>query len=345
MEIPDNPKWLLLTTGGSYSEGMLIPELERAGLYGWYRAFKGEVKTVAQIPLAPATLNKYDIIQVNLCLRDVGLVDKIKPMLDDTTALVVNLDYGIEYMQEAFNSAKTPFGRFAKDLIVADMAFGVEPWQVKFLEFIFDQVGVDKKPALIPHPVDVEGLSKPRPRGLFVPYEQRREMLAIQYHRYDGHTEIPKILTARLPRTKWGVPVRRCLMGYTGKWQDLTETFEMITPYESWSKYILLLSECLYGLEYRTMSAASRFVLEAASLGVPVVGVDYCYLSTIIFPEITHHPSDFFAIRDSLHRLITDDEFRMELAEKGLERVEQFNLKNSKERYLKELRKRVGDRT
>ena len=93
---------------------------------------------------------------------------------------------------------------------------------------------------------------------------------------------------------------------------------------------------------YETMPYA---LLEALALGIPVVGVEYSFFSKMVFPEITHSPADFFGIRESLHRLITDDEFRIELAELGMERIDQFNLKNSKERYLTELRTRVGDKT
>jgi hypothetical protein len=104
-----------------------------------------------------------------------------------------------------------------------------------------------------------------------------------------------------------------------------------------WELYIDFLRRCKIGFEYRTHRAASRFVMEAGALGVPVVTTMDSHMGQLIYPEICHYIEDFFSIRQSLERLCTDEEYRLHLAREGLDRLEPYNFENSKKRFIEVL--------
>ena len=124
------------------------------------------------------------------------------------------------------------------------------------------------------------------------------------------------------------------MMGYIGPPLNLKGMRHMVMPYMEWDKYIYFLARCKVGFEYRTHKAASRFVMEAGALGIPVVTTKDSHMGQLIFPEMCHEVGDFFAIRGSLEKLIEDEEYRLKLAREGIERLEQYNFKNSKLRMM-----------
>jgi len=98
--------------------------------------------------------------------------------------------------------------------------------------------------------------------------------------------------------------------------------------------YIEFLKRCKIGFEYRTHKAASRFVMEAGALGIPVVTTKDSHMGQIIYPELCHEIGDYFLIRQSLERLIEDEEWRLNMAREGLERLEPYSMENSKKRFM-----------
>jgi hypothetical protein len=277
---------------------------------------EGDVRLWSEVKRTPIDLLDYDLIHINLAADDIGLAAEISKFVENTsTKVVVNADYSINYMDKS-----THIHELIADIHACDHAFGVEPAQTNLLHYIATMQ--DKKKVtvmLLPHPVDLEYLGKK-----WIDYDKRTETLVFHYHKYDGHLDIPWLLC-------YGLDIRhKTVVGYTKTEWDVKEMPEWgFIPFTSWESYIDGISRCKYGLEYRTHKAASRFVMEAAALGIPVVTTHDSFMGQMLFPDLCHPVEDFTSLRDSL-QAITVDEYRLEKAKEGLERIEAYNFENSR---------------
>lgn len=315
-------KYLLLTEGTAYFPELLKP-FERAGLYNWMKAFKGEVRLWGDIKKRKHELADYDIVHINSYGQDQGLAHTVSQYTDNTdTKLVVNMDLSINYFDKDLN-----FPVFIKDILAADLLFSVEPAQVNLINYIAHAMKrkKPKKAVLMPHPVDIPMLLDKS----FIEYDKRMDVIAFQYHKYDAHWSIPKVLMESLPNDYLAA-----MLGYIGEALPIEGLRHMVMPYMEWTHYIQFLARCKIGFEYRTHKAASRFVMEAGALGIPTVTTKDSHMGQIIFPEVCHDVEDFFAIRQSLETLVKDEEYRLHLAREGLDRLEPYNFENSKKRFM-----------
>lgn len=318
-------KYLLLTTGPGYFPE-LMQDVERAGLYNWRKCFDGEVRFWQDVKERPLELQEYDLIHVNLAGADMGLAAKVKPLLASCDAkLIVNMDYSINYFTSSFEKS-TDSGDLQKDLMAADMVFGVEPTQVNLLTYFLT---ILKRPAahLIPHPIDTGMMYK----HFFLDYDRRMDVVAYQYHRYDDHWEIPSMLMHDLPDYHEQKVLTSCL-GFMRPEFKRPDMPDITMPYRKWQTYMAFLKFCRWGFEYRTHYAASRFILECASLGIPAVSTSFSYMGRLIYPDLTFHAGDFIEMRKALQNLILNDELYIQQAKRGIAEVENFNLEHSKKR-------------
>ena len=314
-------KYLLLTEGTAYFPELLKP-FERAGLYNWMKVFDGEVRLWGDIKKRKHELSDYDIVHVNSYGQDLGLAATVSEYIHGDTKLVINMDLSINYFDKDMN-----FPLFIKDLLAADVLFSVEPTQVNFINYVAKAMQ-RKKPGwctLLPHPIDIHTLID----KAWVDYEKRMDVVAFQYHKYDGHWSILKILMEKLPNN-W----LSAMLGYIGEPLPMEGLRHMVMPYMEWELYLDFLKRCKVGFEYRTHKAASRFVMEAGALGIPVVTTKDSHMGQIIVPELCNEVEDFFGIRESLERLITDDEYRLRLARDGMDRLEPYDFEHSKKRFM-----------
>jgi hypothetical protein len=338
-------KYLLVTDGATYFPSLLRPELERAGLYNWPKSFDGDVELLKRFEGKGSALDRYDIIHVNLAGGDFGVASKVRELIGDEAhaKLVVNMDYSVHYFPKAFKGNMNGMNTYLQDLIAADMVFGVEPKQVALMNYFMKILKKDEKTkrsakaALLPHPINLELLSRPMPEGMFAPYDNRGDVLAYQYHRYDGHWEIAKMLTHNLPPPSEVGQVLVACLGFTDPAFVTADMPELVMPFTAWAKYIYFLSTCLWGFEYRTHAAASRFIMEAGALGIPVVSTDYSYLGKVVFPELCFPMDDYDGIRSALERLITDDNYRVKQARKGMEALNPYSFSNAIPRFMHEV--------
>ena len=315
-------KYLLLTEGAAYFPELLKP-FERAGLYNWLKCLDGEVRLWGDIKKRPHELQNYDIIHINAYGQDLGLAHTISQYTQGHPKIIINMDLSIDYFDKDMH-----FPLFIKDILAADVLFSVEPTQVNFINYVASVMNRDKPKkwcALMPHPIDIPMLID----RAFVDYDERMNAVAFQYHKYDAHWSIPKILMEKLP-DNW----LAAMLGYIGDPLPMEGLRHMVMPYCEWELYIKFLSRCKIGFEYRTHKAASRFVMEAGALGIPVVTTKDSHMGQIIYPEICHDVEDFIGIRQSLERLINDEEWRLHMAREGLERLEPYNFENSKKRFM-----------
>jgi len=314
-------KYLLLTEGAAYLPELLKP-FERAGLYNWLKCFNGEVRLWGDIKKRTHELNNYDVIHVNSYGQDMGLAAVAQEHIKGDTKLVVNLDLSINYFDTHMN-----FPMLIQDILAADALFCVEPAQVNLVNYIAHamQREKEKRCILLPHPIDVSILQD----TTWIDYNDRMDAVAFQYHKYDAHWTIPKLLMENLPNHYLSA-----MLGYTGDPLPMEGLRHLVMPYMEWEVYIKFLARCKIGFEYRTHRAASRFIMECAALGIPTVSTHDSHMGHIIYPEICKPVEDYMGIRKALERLIMDEEFRLYLARMGMERLEPFNFENSRKRFM-----------
>lgn len=247
------PRFALLTTNSSFFPSLLKGELERPGLYNWIRAFQTSdieladmLKLWKQFEKNPEKLNKFDIIHVNLAGGDYGLASLIAPSLDDSTKLVVNTDYAVMNLEPTFKQA--PIEMMATDIASADMAFGVEPFNVKLMNWLMKVTKQEKKAYLLPHPVDCDRLTKPPEQGgSFLDFDERLDWLAFHWHRYDQALSVPRTVMGNLPMTEYGGGVSRVLFGWRPdalRIKDAKNLMEVVIPMQAYVNYLIVLSHC-----------------------------------------------------------------------------------------------------
>ena len=347
-EMPKTPSFILLTTNASFYPSLLRGKIERPGLYNWIRAFQQEgtdiekmVRLWSEFSTAPHKLNRYDIIHINLAGGDFGLAFQIREFLDESTKLVVNMDYAVEHLQEKITKTHKSIEVIATDIASANMAFGVEPFQVNLMNWLMTVTKQPNRCVLIPHPVDCHFLSKPIDKGgMFIPFDQRNDFLAFCWHRYDKQLSIPRTILGNLPKPEGQQGLMRVLFGWAPEGmlvRNSKDLMEVVVPLIGWKSYLYMLAHCLWGFEYRFHHAASRFVLECAALGIPVVTTDNCFLGRQIWPELSHPIHDLEGLNKSMCSIIESDSLRKEHAKRGLTKVKEFGLGASRQRYLSHL--------
>jgi len=276
--------------------------------------------------MAEADYEKYDIIHVNLCGCNAPLIPKIKETIkNSSTVLITNPDYAVENFQEGFAKPKD----FYLALKAADFVFCQDPWQLKFMSFMFKHHIKDgKEPAFVPHPCDTAGLKR-----LKIGYDQRMDLIGVMYHRYRNELLLPSLVS-------WGLKYSTILFGLTSG-NIPVGLFHFTSPMIDWKRYFYVLVHCTLALDYISMyHCMGRFTMETACLGTPTVCTDRIYTGLKLFPSVCHDPMDFEGIRGSLQKLIDDEEFYHQVADYAYEHVEEFNWENSKKRLLEEMEKR-----
>ena len=342
----ENVKYCLITSGATWYPSLLEKDVERPGLYNWMRCLKGEVLPWADFQFGKKRLEDFDILHVNLAGSDIELPKKIRGALPRSTStkLIVNLDFSLFTFQYGFLDQL----ELVAALLESDFCFAVEPAQAEILTFLMKTSGKKAEVPILPHPQDTETIKKPFPDGLFLPYEQRNDVIVNEYHRYDSQISIPVFLMQNLPKTASGVNFIRALVGYAPETTEkakvlssiihnleMRKCIEMLLPMQSWQTYMRFLMTCDLALDYYTIPVAGRFQLDTACLGIPCVSTNYSYNAMKLYPEITHDPRDIKGMRSSLERLITDPEFYAKTAEFAYNEVDYYSFVNSRDRLLK----------
>lgn len=322
-------RYVLVADTGAYFKDLIEEPISRPGCYQWFRAFNvgGDFGTVKHIrEMAEADYQKYDIVHVNLCGVNAPHIPKIKEYLKgSSTILITNQDYATENFQEGFKRPKD----FYEAIKAADFVFCQEPWSTNFMQFLIDtHMREKKKVECIPHPVDTEGLKRYK-----LDYEQRIDLIAVQYHRYRNELLIPSMIS-------WGLKYPTVLFGYVGG-NIPVGLFNFTAPMMDWKKYFYVLAHCSLAFDYVSLyHCMGRFPEECACLGIPCVTTSHIYTGLKLYPKVCHEPMDLKGLRNSLKRLIEDQELYHEVADYAYERVEEFNWENSKKKLLTALEER-----
>ena len=310
-------------------------------MWNWVRAFKGDYKLLRTLDPSniQGELEKYDIVHVNLSGDDTALPGLLRNKLGrSSTKLICNMDYNIENFQRHVLGAGYTIHDLVSSFLSSDLVFAQEPFQQSFVQYIIDEdaalAEAAGKPSkrmnvpLIPHPINMDLKKKA------VPSDQRLEILLIDFHRYDNQLLVPSLLTRALPIIN-GLAPNVIIGGYTGEVNIFgikDKLFDGAMDYTDWGQFVYLLMNSCWGLSYYSIHSHDRFAAEAACLKVPTVTTRNSYYGTVLWPDLCKEMTDLKGLREALKRIITDDKFYEETAEKAFAAVEAFNFERSIEK-------------
>jgi len=327
--------------GGSHFPELVTKEVTKPGSFNWYKAFDAYPNWTGEVrereTLSKKDFENFDIVHLTLAGVNVQLIKDIRAVLREgsSTLLILSTDYTFENFENGFIHP-LDMHEAAK---CADFIFAQEPaaqglWSYIVKEYMKHKWNVP----LIPHPVNTEGI-----KAMYVKPEERLDMCAYLYHKYERQTVIPSMLLDGLgiPSLMMGYLDAEALMAQHGLGKTLPAGFfNFNAGWLDWKTYIYMLRHCTVGLDYWTLHSYSRFPQELACLGIPAVCSSHGYSGTLLFPETCHSPYDLPALRASLERLVKDEEFWKKTADYAFEKVETMNWHNSVENLLKALEER-----
>jgi len=336
-------RYLFLTTAGSHFPQHIREETGMPGSYEWYKAVNsypgcsGEIRHVQDV--ANTEFLDYDIIHINLADVATEMIASVKDLIKGSnTKLIVNLDYAVE-MIDSISAWRHKWDRFFNALKCADFVFAQSEYQRNFLQTIWKHVFNRKERVpFIPHPVDTAGLKR-----LYVKPEERLDMIACHYHRYDAHLIIPALIArdgemrtvGRFHDLKVEVPT--VLFGFGEPTVDMT-LFNYVSCRHEWDKYIYMLSHCTVAVSYYTLHSQDRPLAECACLGIPAVASTCSVFGRKLFPHTTFPPQNIEAMIKAMHKLKESQQFWNYVKDFAWEKVENYGRKPSVERLLNGMR-------
>lgn len=336
-------RYLFLTVPGGHFPHLIRQETIMPGSYEWFKAFNkfsgcsGEIRNIQDV--ANTEFLKYDIIHVNLSGLSGESILAVKEITKgSSTRLVLNLDYGVQQFADIDRWRYDVTG-FIKALECADFLFAQTEYQRSFLQLIWKHIlKRQQRIPLITHPLDTEGLKK-----FYVDPKERRDTVAVMYHRYDKHLLIPSIIAKGGEKRTVGkfhdlkVEVPTQLFGYDERTLDLT-FFDSTSLRHRWDKYIYMLSHCTEAISYYSKDSQDRFLAECACLGIPAVATTHSVFGRRLFPRTTFKPHHLEAMINAMRRLKEDDAFWNYVKDYAWKTVENFSDKPSVERLLGSMR-------
>lgn len=291
----------------------------RTGLYQWIPTFNGTVQYAKLID--DTEWKNYDIIHVNLSAQDYHLLGMIRDKIgwDSKTKIVANNDYTCELWKGVFAFPD----EMRKQLQNADMIFGTEPYMAGALAEI-----AQRKVYVMPHPCFVKRLKSMKP-------DRKEKYLGILWHRYDSNTFVPA-LAAR----NHGLVTH--LLGYDqahdGRQFSTEILYQYVSKYTSFLEYCkqMLRADLVY--DPFTYTSYGRSAIDAAALGIPLVGSDTVWSVKKCFPYTCCNVWDVKKSRELIDRVINDKDFRKKVIDTAQKNVEFYSNERCKKRFLHALK-------
>ena len=316
----DDVKYLLVTN--YIHQQLLDEELTRTGLYQWINVFKGHVMYKKDV----VDFNDYDIVQVNMATQDLHIINDIKEQLVEgsKTKIVVNNDYTTEMWGRSFSYVPT----VKRELAGADMLFGTEYFQTTALSEISG-----RKCFVIPHPADIKRLKS-------LSRVKQKNIISTIWRRYDQHSYIPSLVVRNHGLTTQ-------LIGYDKnvdqKVHLTTTLYDYVFAGTNFFDFCNQMQESKIVYDPFTFHSYSRATVDAAALGVAVVGSNRTQSMNVCYPYTVVDPYDVKSARELIRKLLVDKEFYGKVVETALEKSEFYNHINSKERFLLSLQEALKD--
>lgn len=313
----NKPKYLLF---GGYDLDQSGPLL--SGLFLWPEVFKrygGGGDHYAT--LAKDHLEKYDVIGVNYTPGASSYVAAIRERLGDhsSTKIVMNVDFAIGMWNTI-----DPYN-LRINAGMADALFHVEPMGAQRLSRF-----LGRPVTCMPHPVDIDGIKKLKVQEL------QTMAIGCQYHRYNN-TWDPYFYATHGLRQEFPL-MRTVLFGLIttekSRTVPLNAMFDEVIERTTFSQYLKMLSTCYIAMDITPDFTFGRGVVEAAALGVPVIGSNTIEAARRCFPDLVVNWHDDEGMEKLARELLNDEGWLAEIGTRGMKEAEYYNMKNSYDRML-----------
>jgi len=314
-------------TNGMKSALEEVPK--RSGMYNWMFLFKGEMVPFNE--LTKDYIEKFDVVQVNLSPVDQILVQEVRDKIGDnsSTLLIANNDY----IAEAWGSWGSHPIYYQQVQKIPDAVFGTEPYQTSQLR---------DDAYCIPHPTQTKVL-----KHIGNDDVDDRPSVATLYHWWEGRSYTQSALLNRLKKKYPKLWTR--LYAYTPqndsckRWQKVM--FDEQMSLMKYPDFIRSLQRNRFMYENCHYHTYGRTSVDTACLRIPSVGTDRVFSMKYCFPNMVSDPMDATKQLKIMDKVLQGGEWLDEQMDYAYEKVEYFNYKNSKERYMnmiEETRKRLG---
>lgn len=316
----ENIKYCLLAFAAwepKHVEDFTSQSLSLSGLFNWSVAFNGDRK----YPRTQEEFDKYNLLHVNITANNIFLIpDLIKKIDRNKTKLILNVDYALELWNTHF---KHPTFLFHV-LDMADYIFSVEERMAETLSLVL------KRPvACIPHPTDITNIQKFK-------NTERWKTIGVMHHVYDQNIVLPALAINSVleENPSWN----SAAVGGVANEKEFGHLYTQFVPYtDQFENFIKYISQLYCMVESYTVHSYGRVTVEAAALGIPVIGSNLVSSQRRCFEGLTTEVSDILGTSKFLHNLLNDNELWTYHAQNAVKKSEYYSFENCKQLMLQHL--------
>lgn len=282
---------------------------------------------------------KYNLQDADILARSTGqafhLIEERKK-IDKEVKIVAHVDYAIQLwhtpmLREFFNPRI-----LSRILSNVDYIFTAEPFMG---EWLYSLLGQKRDVYFIPHPTNTFALKQIR-ENLIKSYggkQFKENSIRAIIHRYDNNWAAPFVVLDFLDKTDLRSPIP-IYVAMDGNQQFVTELrsfgcdyVEVGTPHEAWIEKLARTRILIDS--YHNINTYGRSPVECACLGTPIVGSSATYLQSILFPDTTSEPNSLVKQIEDVKKLLSDEDFYLQVCKKAYNKVEEFNYLNSRNKF------------
>jgi len=191
----------------------------------------------------------------------------------------------------------------------------------------------DKKWVYIPHPINVEKISK-----CYTKEKNQRKFIGVLRHII--WTELNEMVEPVIKVLN--IPQKRNIRLMAAQEKNLSWVNDFVPAHQPYEIFMDKLSECIVGLDnYVPSPQYGEISREFASVGVPCVGNIGSEIQSKVFPSLSLDDNDYNGMAIMIEKLIAENDFYDKMTNEGLKNVQQYNYENS-ERRMKEFLSKIG---
>lgn len=284
-----------------------------SGLFNWSLIFNG----IRNFPKTPEGFDNINLLHVNITGNNLQLVPKVHQLIDrNKTKLLYNVDYSICIWGPNFR-----FPTFLlRELDRADYVFAVEEEMAEYLS-----IALQRNVPCIPHPVATHKIKDLRTF-------KRQTEIGIAVHTYDQAfmTAALALEIARVDRGRW------CTTAIGGGIDQRVEGHLFDNFVDNIDFVVLMkhIAQLFCVIETYRIRSYGRLTIEAACLGVPVIGANVVSSQRRLFPDLCTEISQPTKTAALLTRLLNDQPFWTACASKAAALSEYYSFENCKAMML-----------
>jgi len=289
----------------------------RGGMYNWMFLFKGSIMQMNDV--TKEELERFDVVQVNLSPVDQLMVPRIKNMLNNSSTLLIGNN---DYVVETWDTHDQHPLQYLQYQDMCDAVFGTEEFQTSFLR---------DDAYIIPHPHWTGMLGK---IGID---DMRENRVAALYHWWEAKSYTTSLIFEKLRRTHPQIKTR--LYSYMATPKDRSARwnkamFDKTMPLFNYPDFMTSLGSNKFVFEPCSYHTYGRTSVDAAAIGIPMVGSNRVDSMRRCFPGLSSEPYDCKAILHSMELVMKNGSYLDRAMDYAKDAVEYYNYKNAEIRYM-----------